>query len=67
MIEELKLAYWRWKAKRELRKAAPMLEKLANTLPSYALNGLFYQDGKPLNAIEARNMLLRVSSKIAKA
>jgi len=46
--------YTRWKAKRELRKVAKLIEELAHTLPSSSLQAMF----PDLKTHEARNCLL---------
>ena len=55
----------RWRAYRELRKGASIVDKLANELPSSALKGLFVnKDGSPVDPIEARNMLLEIANRV---
>jgi hypothetical protein len=54
----------RWKARRELRKAAPILKKIADETPSSFLEGLLCdKNGTPLDQTETRNALYQMANR----
>lgn len=57
----------RYRANRELRKAAPLLKKFAEEAPSSFLKDLLYNsDGTSVDSIEARNTLIQAADRVLK-
>lgn len=59
--------YLRWRARRELRKAARFVERFADSAPSVLFGSFLNKDGTPMDHIQVRNMLLRAAAQMRKA
>jgi hypothetical protein len=55
-----------WRAKRELRKGAKVLERIANEAPASLLKHLLFdaQTGMPLDHVDTRNALMNIAAEM---